>query len=643
MVRLRIALGVLSAFALANVEVTETSEIAEALAADDECHTQGGSGVCALELAQIRARKKHQHLQARDTPAATPSAETPPAETPKQQDYGHPDWMSSCSSIFMDLGSNIGVNVRKFFEPEKYPGAKLLPIFEKKFGSADARRSPKSNLCAIGFEPNPQHFQHLEALEKAYVEKGYKVHFYPFAAWRDDGFMALNVTGKRQADPEDSNSEGAHLSMRSSRWPGSRDIMVRTVDLASFIGSLPTSSVDLMLMDIEGSEYETLAQLMQKNTLCKKTVKTALIEAHEWGEITHWGDASSFLAGVHPRSFKAVGQRVRQLVDFKWCEADDVTEINALDDESYSDDVDTDFGVPQQTALALMEVDEAPASANLLEKPKEAVHQDFGYGHPDWLASCKSVFLDLGSNIGVNIRKFFEGEKYPGAKLLPVLDRNFGSADERRKSDVCALGFEPNPAHMDHLQKLEQAYTEKGFKVHFYPFASWRDEGFMAFNRTSKRGENPNDQTIEGAHLAMRSSTWPGSKDIMVRTVDLAGFIQSLPAGSVKLMLMDIEGSEYETLAQLMQKNVLCQNVVATAFVEAHGWGEITHWGDASSFLSGIHPRSFRAIKQRVQQLTDFKWCDPQQVTNIEELDDETYSNDVDEAFGSLSGSHSQI
>merc|ERR1719446_1290993 len=402
--------------------------------------------------------------------------------------------------------------------------------------------------------------------------------------------------------------------------------MVRTVDMANFFRTLP-NSIELMLMDIEGSEYETLAQMMQKNVLCQKTVKTALIEAHEWGEITHWGDASSFLSGVHPRSFKAVHQRVQQLIDFNWCESDKVTAIGQLDDESYSNDVDEDFG--KKKAMSSLQL------PTTIEKASEDAE---GYEHPDWLSSCKQIFVDLGSNIGVNVRKLYEPEKYHGAKLLPELEKAFGAAADRRKPEtgLCALGFEPNPAHQDRLAKIEDAYSKHGLKVHFYPYAAWRSDGFMALNTTGKREPSASDKSSEGAHLSMRSVQWPGAKEIMVRTVDMANFVQTLPAGSVKLMLMDIEGSEYETLAQMMQKNILCQKTVDTALVDAHGWGEITHWGDASSFVQGVHPRSYKAVHQRIQQLLDFDWCKPGKVTAIGSMDDESYSNDVDDKFGQM-------
>merc|ERR1719183_2580786 len=386
-----------------------------------------------------------------------------PAEKPAENDveagYEHPDWLSSCKQIFVDLGSIIGVNVRKLYEPEKYHGAKLLPELEKAFGSAADRRKPESGLCAIGFEPNPEHQDRLAKIEDAYTKRGFKVHFYPYAAWRSDGFMALNTTGKREPSASDKSSEGAHLSMRSVQWPGAKDIMVRTVDMADFFQTLPAGSVKLLLMDIEGSEYETLAQMMQKNMLCQKTVSTALIEAHEWGEITHWGDASSFLSGVHPRSFKAVGQRVQQLIDFNWCESDKVTAIGQLDDESYSNDVDEDFG--KKKAMSSLQL---PGAA-MIEKPANedaAIGAAQDYEHPDWLSSCKQIFVDLGSNIGVNVRKLYEPEKYRGAKLLPELEKAFGSVADRRKpeSGLCALGFEPNPEHQGRLAKIEDAYMQ---------------------------------------------------------------------------------------------------------------------------------------------------------------------------------------
>jgi hypothetical protein len=83
-----------------------------------------------------------------------------------------------CRYIYFDVGSNIGVQVRKLFQPELYPGAKILPHFEQYFGSPEFRRRNDSGVCAIGFEANPSHSKRLKRLEKCYQEMGWRVHFF---------------------------------------------------------------------------------------------------------------------------------------------------------------------------------------------------------------------------------------------------------------------------------------------------------------------------------------------------------------------------------------------------------------------------------------------------------------------------------
>lgn len=255
---------------------------------------------------------------------------------PVQDAFAHPPWLQTCKSIFLDLGSNNGVNIRKLYEPEKYGGAKLLPYLEQEFGHPDTRRGPamKTGLCALGLEPNPQRHGRLRQVQQAYKNQGWNVHFYPFAAWSTDGFMPLNMTGKKKPATQLKVGEGSHLSARSAG-----PMQTRTVDLAAFIDSLPAQSVKLMTMDIEGAEYQSLAQLIQKNILCQNTVQKALVAAHTWGEITHWGDNSTFHVGVHPRSFLAIQQRVDQLNEYDWCAPGKVTEVAELDDSMYSQDL----------------------------------------------------------------------------------------------------------------------------------------------------------------------------------------------------------------------------------------------------------------------------------------------------------------
>jgi FkbM family methyltransferase len=274
----------------------------------------------------------------------------------------------------------------------------------------------------------------------------------------------------------------------------------------------------------------------------------------------------------------------------------------------------------------------AEGDANPSDAPPAA--QD--YGHPAWLSECKRVFVDLGCNNGVNIRKLYEPKKFDSASILSVFDEEMGSAGWRRapgkQNGMCALGLEPNPDHFDRLKKLEDAYQKHGWNVHFYPMAAYNIEGKMSFNKTTQRPSEVDHTTAAGAHLSMKQEVGEGSLE--VRTVNAAEFINSLPEGSVKLVVMDIEGAEYETLAQMMQENVLCANVVNRLLVETHGWGDVTHWGGPDSFAGDVHPRSFQAVVQRMEQLKGVDWCKPGELSKVEEFDDASYAEDVDDNFG---------
>ena len=66
--------------------------------------------------------------------------------------------LDGCFHVYLDVGSNVGVQVRKLFEPSFYPGAPFVNVFDKEFGPVEARRK---SVCAVGFEPNPHHTKRL--------------------------------------------------------------------------------------------------------------------------------------------------------------------------------------------------------------------------------------------------------------------------------------------------------------------------------------------------------------------------------------------------------------------------------------------------------------------------------------------------
>ena len=81
------------------------------------------------------------------------------------------------------------------------------------------------------------------------------------------------------------------------------------------------------------------------------------------------------------------------------------------------------------------------------------------------LDGCEFVYLDMGTNTGVQIRKLYEPDKFPGAAVLPIFERYFGPAAGRNLSAVCAMGWEPNPVDTARLARLQAAYRRCGWRV----------------------------------------------------------------------------------------------------------------------------------------------------------------------------------
>ena len=45
-----------------------------------------------------------------------------------------PNLLDGCYHVYLDVGSNIGVQVRKLFQPAEYPGAAAIKVFQEAFG-----------------------------------------------------------------------------------------------------------------------------------------------------------------------------------------------------------------------------------------------------------------------------------------------------------------------------------------------------------------------------------------------------------------------------------------------------------------------------------------------------------------------------
>ena len=87
------------------------------------------------------------------------------------------EWLDGCQHLYLDVGSNVGIQVRKLFEPELYPEAAVLSTYDAHYGAAAARKADP-HLCAVGFEPNPHNERRLLELQAAYRKQGWRVKFF---------------------------------------------------------------------------------------------------------------------------------------------------------------------------------------------------------------------------------------------------------------------------------------------------------------------------------------------------------------------------------------------------------------------------------------------------------------------------------
>ena len=66
--------------------------------------------------------------------------------------------------------------------------------------------------------------------------------------------------------------------------------------------------------------------------------------------------------------------------------------------------------------------------------------------------ACYHVYLDLGTNTGVQFHKLYDPDSLPAGEvsaIIPKFDHFFGSDTAARLTDVCGFGFEPNPSHQN--------------------------------------------------------------------------------------------------------------------------------------------------------------------------------------------------
>ena len=187
--------------------------------------------------------------------------------------------LKGCTHVYLDVGTNLGVQIRKLFEPELYPHSAMLAFFDQWFGDGEERRALGPSLCAVGFEPNPQHQKRLDFLEECYLGKmGWRTRILRVAV--SDG--ADNEVVSFNTDPQGPNMWGARVSS-----PG--EINVTTMNFARFfrdeVLQEPREFVGAKF-DVEGAEYGVFTEMLREGLL--GAVDAATVEWHAHESLGSW-------------------------------------------------------------------------------------------------------------------------------------------------------------------------------------------------------------------------------------------------------------------------------------------------------------------------------------------------------------------
>ena len=254
--------------------------------------------------------------------------------------------------------------------------------------------------------------------------------------------------------------------------------------------------------------------------------------------------------------------------------------------------------------------------------------------------ACTHAYLDVGSNLGVQIRKVYEPHKYPNAPVLTVFDEAFGAAVDRCRL-VCAIGVEPNPWHAKRLSTLERKMNAVGAGVLVLRAAAGTRSGSVQF---SVKADSSTTDTGAGVYARGKHT----GETVRVDEINLAAVIahvrSKLPPGGQLVMKLDIEGYERTVWPHLRATGAAC--LVNRTFVEwhlNHAWLDEDARADIKSIFRGASSRFSSAGVSAFERWLYAAVRPAEEVgarcpLSLLDMDDETYTRDGKEwpANGSL-------
>ena len=175
-------------------------------------------------------------------------------------------FLDGCRFVYIDMGTNIGIQIRKLYEPHLYPGARVLPLFKNVFGNYT------SEVCSVGFEANPLHSDYLKEFESYCLRRNWRVKIFTATAV---SVTQQNVTLFTQPGNERNNQWGASLRKTSVLHKGR--VTIPSIDIIAWFKTtvisrkLPSGNQTTKIMmktDIEGHDAVVLTNLILTGCYC---------------------------------------------------------------------------------------------------------------------------------------------------------------------------------------------------------------------------------------------------------------------------------------------------------------------------------------------------------------------------------------
>jgi len=192
--------------------------------------------------------------------------------------------------------------------------------------------------------------------------------------------------------------------------------------------------------------------------------------------------------------------------------------------------------------------------------------------------SCPYIYVDMGTNIGHQIRKLYEPRNYFRNPVDEIIYRKYFPAQITRQT-ICAFGFEPNPIHTKRLKELEESYSRIQVPVHIYTDTACgiRDENITFYRDPGAASHNEWGAGVTTSILTDKSHL----VTTQVHAINMAVWFQSMLRNSAQglnpliVMKSDIEGYDETVLGHLLKSGILCNiTVIYGEHVSSEWWAE---------------------------------------------------------------------